>query len=109
MAVVLDALSWVLLLSGSALLIVGGVGLIRMPDFYSRIQAAGLTDTLCAILILLGLTLQAPDVPVAAKLLFTLAFLLFTAPTAAHALAKAARQDGLAPWRKGSGGVSSNR
>lgn len=109
MALVLDILSWILLLSGSALLIVGGIGLIRMPDFYSRIQAAGLTDTLCSILILLGLTLQADSIPVAAKLLFTLAFLMFTGPTAAHALAKAARHDGLEPWRRTPGGVSSKR
>lgn len=109
MSVVLDILSWILLLAGSVLLIIGGIGLIRMPDFYSRIQAAGLTDTLCSILILLGLTLQADSIPLAAKLLFTLVFLLFTGPTAAHALAKAARHDGLEPWRRASGGASSKR
>ncbi len=109
MALVLDILSWVLLLAGSTLLVIGGLGLMRMPDFYSRIQAAGLTDTLCSILILLGLTLQADSIPVAAKLLFTLAFLLFTGPTAAHALAKAARHDHLEPWRRAPGGASSKR
>ncbi|MCC5867318.1 MAG: monovalent cation/H(+) antiporter subunit G [Gammaproteobacteria bacterium] len=109
MGIVLDILSWMLLLAGSALMVIGGIGLIRMPDFYSRIQAAGLTDTLCSILILLGLTLQADSVPLAAKLLFTLVFLLFTGPTAAHALAKTAQHDRLEPWRRAPGGASSKR
>lgn len=109
MSTLVDVLSWALLLSGSALLLIGGVGLIRFPDFYSRVQAAGLTDTLCSICILLGLVLQADNVPLAAKILFTLLFLLFTGPTAAHALAKTAHHDGLQPWRPKDGGASSNR
>ena len=106
---VLDLLSWALLLAGSLLLLIGGIGLIRFPDFYSRIQAAGLTDTLCSICILTGLALQADSLPVTAKLLFTLLFLLFTGPTAAHALAKTARHDQLEPWTPTAGGVSSKR
>lgn len=99
MSMLLEWLSWALLGIGSLLLIIGGIGLIRFPDFYSRVQAAGLTDTLVSIAILLGLALQADSIPVIAKLLFTLLFLLFTGPTAAHALAKAARHDALTPWR----------
>lgn len=110
MSAVLDVFSWLLLGIGSILLVVGGIGLIRFPDFYSRVQAAGLTDTLVSITILLGLALQADTLPVIAKLLFTLLFLLFTGPTAAHALAKAARHDALEPWRPDrSGGESSKR
>ncbi|TVS15618.1 MAG: monovalent cation/H(+) antiporter subunit G [Gammaproteobacteria bacterium] len=106
---ILDILSWTLLMAGSLLLIVGGVGLIRFPDFYSRVQAAGLTDTLCSIFILLGLLLQADNVPLAAKILFTLLFLLFTGPTAAHALAKTAHHDELEPWKADAGGASSKQ
>lgn len=110
MNLILDVLSWLLLGIGSVLLIIGGIGLIRFPDFYTRVQAAGLTDTLVSIAILLGLALQADTLPVIAKLLFTLLFLLFTGPTAAHALAKAARHDALEPWRPGkAGGESSKR
>ncbi len=109
MTIVLDILSWILLAGGSALLLIGGIGLMRMPDFYSRIQAAGLTDTLCSIMILLGLTLQADSIPLAAKLLFTLLFLMFTGPTAAHAMAKNAHHDGLEPWQSDAGGGSSKR
>lgn len=108
MAQTIDVLSWILLMSGSALLLIGGIGLIRFPDFYSRVQAAGLTDTLCSICILIGLMLQADSVPLAAKILFTLLFLLFTGPTAAHALAKTAHHDGLRPWKPGGGGAPSN-
>ena len=99
MSLVLDLLSWLLILSGSILLVISAIGLVRLPDFYSRDQAAGMTDTLCMILILLGLVLQADSLEVAAKLMFTLAFLFFTAPTASHALTKAARQSKLEPWR----------
>lgn len=108
MALLLDIISIVLLAAGSLLLIIGGIGLLRFPDFYSRLQAAGITDTLCSILILVGLMLQATSIPVAAKLVFTLLFLLFTAPTASHALAKAARHSKLDPWQPGKGGASSN-
>lgn len=109
MTEVLDVLSWILLAIGSLLLIIGGIGLLRFPDFYSRVQAAGLTDTLCSISILLGLLLQATSVPVAAKLLFTLIFLMLTGPTAAHALSKTAHHDLLKPWRGDAGGPPSNR
>lgn len=108
MSTALNILSYLLLASGSLLLIVGGIGLLRFPDFYSRVQAAGLTDTLCSISILLGLMLQAESVPVAAKLMFTLLFLMLTGPTAAHALAKTAHHDQLKPWRGDAGGPPSN-
>lgn len=109
MELLLDVLSWILLLTGSVFLLIGGVGLLRFPDFYSRLQAAGLTDSLCAITILLGLMLQADSLPVAVKLLFTLGFLLFTGPLASLAMAKAARHSRLDPWRPRDGGGSSPR
>jgi multicomponent Na+:H+ antiporter subunit G len=107
MALLLDLLSWALLLIGSAFVLIGGIGLLRFPDFYSRLQAAGITDTVSSITILLGLTLQADALPTAVKLLFTLAFLLFTAPLASLALAKAARHSRIDPWQPGDGGGSS--
>lgn len=94
----LDMLSWVLLLAGGALGIIGGIGINRFPDFYSRLHAAGITDTLCAMLILLGLGLQAGWTIAAFKLALIFVFLFFTSPTASHALANAALHDGLKPW-----------
>ena len=94
---IIDVLSWVCLLAGSALGIVGGIGIHRFPDFYSRLHAAGITDTLCAMLILLGLGLQAGWSIAAFKLALIFVFLFFTSPTASHALSNAALHTGLQP------------
>ena len=88
-------LSWICLITGGLLGVVGGVGIHRFPDFYSRLHAAGTTDTLCAALILLGLALQAGPTLDAVKLFFIFWFLFFTSPTASHALASAASHSGL--------------
>lgn len=93
----LDAASWVLLVAGGAFGIVGGIGLLRFPDFFTRVHAAGITDTLCAPLIVIGLMLQADGWMPVVKLLFLIGFLLLTSPTAAHALAKAALNGGERP------------
>ena len=77
--------------------IAGGIGIHRFPDFYSRLHAAGITDTLCAMLILLGLGLQAGLSIAAFKLALIFVFLFFTSPTASHALANAAQHSGLKP------------
>jgi len=95
--VIIDILSWIFLLAGGALGIVGGIGIYRFPDFYSRLHAAGITDTLCAMLILLGLGLQAGWSIAAFKLALIFVFLFFTSPTASHALANAALYSGLKP------------
>jgi len=101
MNMVVELLSWVLLLGGGFFLVIGAIGLWRMPDFFTRLHAASVTDTGGAILIMLGLMLQAGWSLVTVKLLITLVFLLFTSPTAAHALAKAAVHSGLKPDLKG--------
>lgn len=95
--ILIDILSWVLLLSGGIFGVIGGLGLIRFPDFFTRLHAAGMTDSLCALLILVGLILQAGLTILTLKLALTLLFLLFTAPTASHALARAAMLDGVEP------------
>ena len=94
---IIDIASWILLLAGGALGIVGGIGIHGFPDFYSRLHAAGITDTLCAMLILLGLGLQAGWSIAAFKLALIFMFLFFTSPTASHALANAALHSGLKP------------
>jgi len=93
----IDILSWALLLTGGAVGVFGGLGLIRFPDFYTRLHAAGVTDTLCALMIIIGLILQAGLSILSVKLALILLFLLFTAPTASHALARAALVDGVEP------------
>ena len=92
-----DIASWILLMAGAFFCIVGGIGLHRLPDFFSRMHGAGVTDTLGAGLVIFGLVLQAGFTLVAVKLLFILGLLWLTSPTATHAIAKAARASGLEP------------
>jgi multicomponent Na+:H+ antiporter subunit G len=97
MSVFFDAASWISLLAGGFFSIVGGIGLLRMPDFYTRTHAASVTETLGAALILLGLVLQAGLSLVTVKLLVIGLLIFFTSPTANHALVKAALYRGLQP------------
>lgn len=85
-----DGLSWALFLIGAAAVVIGAIGLVRFPDFYTRMHAAGITDTAGAGLMLAAMALQAPSWQVVAKLAFIGAFLFFTSPTATHAVAHAA-------------------
>ena len=85
------------LLIGSFLCISGGVGILRFPDFYTRMHAVGVTDTLATAMILIGLMLQNPDGLVILKLMIILLMTLFINPTASHALAKAAMKNNLKP------------
>jgi multicomponent Na+:H+ antiporter subunit G len=87
---IIEILSGTFLLAGGALGIVGGIGIHRFPDFYSRMHAVGISDTLCTMLILVGLGLQAGWSIAAFKLALIFVFVFFTSPTASHALANAA-------------------
>ncbi len=100
MSGLVDALSWLFLIAGSLFVITGGIGLVRMPDFFSRLHPAGLIDTLGAVLIVAGLVLQAEGWQVPVKLVLVLVFVFFTSPTATHAVAHAAIAEGLEPWTK---------
>jgi multicomponent Na+:H+ antiporter subunit G len=97
MSIAVDILSWVCLVAGGAFCAVGALGLVRMPDFYTRMHGAGITDTAGAGLMLAGMILQAGFTLIAVKLLMIGLLLLFTSPTATHALAKAALARGLQP------------
>ena len=97
MDVALDALSWFALSAGAFFCVVGAVGLVRLPDFYARSHASGVTDTLGLPLILLGCALQAGPSLVTVKLGFILFFVFVTGPTAAHALVKSAYRRGVTP------------
>ena len=96
----LDILSSILLLTGGVFLIIGAIGLIRLPDFFTRTHAAGLIDTTGAGFILAGLMVEVGWSLSLAKLAMILLFLLFTSPTSSHALVHAALVNGLKPWQK---------
>jgi multicomponent Na+:H+ antiporter subunit G len=104
-----DLASWLLLGAGGVFCVIGGVGLIRMPDFYTRVHAASVTETLGAGLILMGLMLQAGLTLVCVKLLIIGLLIFFTSPTATHALTRAALTRGLEPVLSGEGESSSKR
>jgi len=99
-----DVLSWGLLLGGSVFCITGAIGLLRLPDFYTRMHGAGVIDTLGAGLILIGLMFQAGLSLITVKLLFILFFIFITSPTATHAIAHAAHDRGLEPVTGTEGG-----
>jgi multicomponent Na+:H+ antiporter subunit G len=97
MDLLLDVASWAFLTAGSLFCITGGIGMLRLPDFYTRCHAAGITDTLGAGLILIGLGFQGGLTQVTVKLLLILIFLSLTSPTSTHALVKAAYSRGILP------------
>ncbi len=98
MSALLDTLSWVLLTLGGLSVLIGGIGALRMPDLYTRMHAASVTDSLGAILVLGGIMLQAGWSLATIKLFAILLFLLLTSPTSSYALASAALLAGQRPF-----------
>jgi multicomponent Na+:H+ antiporter subunit G len=92
-----DAMSWVLLTAGGLFVLIGGIGALRMPNLYTRMHAASVTDTMGAVLVLGGIMLQAGLSLATIKLVAILLFLLITSPTSSYALASAALIAGIRP------------
>ena len=112
MELIVDISSALCLLLGSFLCLSGGVGIMRLPDFYTRMHAVGVTDTLGAGMVLIGLMLQNPEGLVILKLLLILVMTLFISPVASHALAKAAFRNHLVPLsdrNENKGGTESSK
>ena len=97
MTTLLDVLSWVLLTLGGISVLIGGIGALRMPDLYTRMHAASVTDSTGAMLVLGGIMLQAGWSLATIKLIAILLFLLLTSPTSSNALASAALLAGTRP------------
>ena len=97
MDLIINIIASLCLFIGSFLCISGGIGIIKFPDFYTRMHAVGVTDTLGAGMILVGLMLHTTDFLVLAKLITILLLTLLIAPTTSHVLAKAALHNGLKP------------
>ena len=107
MEALLGVLSWLAILAGLFFMLVGTLGVLRLPDMYTRLHAAGMTDTLGAGFLLLGMAFetvvdmmhgQTDYWLVLVRLFFIYIFLLFTSPIATHALARAGIASGLKPW-----------
>ena len=84
----------VTMISGLFFVLAGTLGVLRLPDFYTRIHAAGVTDTLGAELIVMSLIIQSGFTQMSLKLLLIGVFVLLTGPTATHAVAHAAHTAG---------------
>jgi multicomponent Na+:H+ antiporter subunit G len=95
--VVLDVLSWACILLGSFFTVVGAFGLVRMPDVFTRMHAASVTDTLGVGFLIVGMGLQAGLSLVTLKLFFLLALFFFTGPVVTHALAQACLHENIRP------------
>jgi len=92
-----DWISWVCIVIGAFFAIVGALGIVRLPDVFSRMHGAGMVDTMGIMMILTGLMFQADDWIVVIKLGLILLFIFFTSPTTTFALARAAIYGGVTP------------
>lgn len=93
----IDIISGLLLVAGSFFLLVGAIGLIRMPDVFTRMHALSVSETMGAGLILGGLMIQGGFTLVTFKLVCLFLLIFFTSPVASHAIARAAMADGVHP------------
>jgi multicomponent Na+:H+ antiporter subunit G len=97
MDIVINIISGLCLFIGSFLCVSGGIGILRFPDFYTRMHAVGVAETLGASMILIGLMMHSTDFLVFVKLVMILLLILLIGPTTSHVLAKAALHNGLTP------------
>ena len=98
MELVLDILSWALIVAGGVFLVIGGLGMLRLPDMFARMHAAGIIDTAGTGLLMVGLMIQAGLTQVTIKLLLIVIFILYTSPVSTHALAQSALSTGMRPF-----------
>ena len=96
----IDALAAVLIVGGVFFLIAGTVGYIRLPDFFTRMHAIGKSDTLGALLALLGVACLAGWSLLALKFVLIAVFIFIANPTATHAIARAGLLSGIVPWTR---------
>ncbi len=94
---IVEIVSWLLIASGSFFLLIGAIGTVRFPDFWSRLHAVSVTDSGGMILLTAGMIVQEGFSLVTVKLVLIGIFLFITGPTATHSVANAALVSGLLP------------
>lgn len=92
-----EIISWLFILLGSIFMLIGAVGALRFPDFWTRLHAVSVSDTGGVLLLTAGMVMQSGFTLVTAKLVFIALFVCITGPTASHAVANAALVSGLMP------------
>ena len=98
MTLMQNALTIFLVLGGTLFMLVGSIGINRLPDFFTRAHASGKVDTLGILMFLSGLAVFQGLSLDAGKILLIIAFVAITSPVASHQLAKRALLFGLKPW-----------
>ncbi len=104
---ILDAIVISLFLIGLIFFTGGTVGIIRFPDFYSRLHPAGKLDTMGSLCIMVGLSLYnlhhftLSNVLISLKIMLIVVFVFLSSPTAVHSIVDAGVRAGLEPWEKG--------
>jgi len=98
---ILNTIALIIIICGLFFMVVGAIGLLRLPDFYTRAHASGKCDTLGEGLMLLGFILYEGATLVSLKLLLLIIFIFISSPTAVHALVNVAYARGVRPWQKG--------
>lgn len=96
-----DIVGGILILVGAFFYVVGAIGIYRMPDVFTRMHAASVSETLGVGFLVIGMMVLAGFTLVSAKLAIILAVILFTSPIATHALAQAALHEGISPYGVG--------
>lgn len=97
----LTILATICIIIGLFFMVVGALGLLRFPDFYTRAHASGKCDTLGEGMMLVGFILYEGMTLISIKLLLLAIFIFISSPTAVHALVHVAHSRGVAPWKKG--------
>ncbi len=90
-----------LMLAGLAFMLLGSMGLVRLPDFFARTHAASKVDTVGIVVLLIGIAVLEGVTLNSGKLVVAVLFLMLTNPVSAHALTRAALRGGIRPWRRG--------
>ncbi len=98
MTIIQTALAVILMLGGAFFLVVSCLGLMRLPDYYSRNHAVGKSETLGIMLVLAGLAVYNGFTLTSFKLVLILIFVMIANPTATHIILRAALRSGLQPW-----------
>lgn len=97
---VIDIVCIVLVSGGVFFLFMGALGMLRFPDFYTRMHAAGKCDTLGSLLIISGIAVYLGPTLSSIKVIAIAVFIFLTSPTATHAIAKAALKNKVPHWTK---------
>ncbi len=97
MAILLDIVTFLCLVVGILSMLIGSYGLLKLPDMFARMHAAGMVDTLGLGLIMVGLIVQAGFSLISFKLFLIVVFVVYTGPAVTHALAQAALNAGMKP------------